>query len=98
MPIYEYRCNDCKQVFEEWQRNFDDKEVPCPVCGGASQRLISNTSFVLKGSGWYVTDYCQGGSHGSAKSDVAGGKDSSSTEPAKKDSAPSKAEQSSPQA
>lgn len=59
MPIYEYRCNDCQQVFEEWQKGFEDREMFCPVCGGASFRLISSSAFVLKGSGWYVTDYCQ---------------------------------------
>lgn len=58
MPIYEYRCNDCQQIFEEWQKNFDQKDMSCPVCGGSGKRLLSNTSFILKGSGWYVTDYC----------------------------------------
>ncbi|WP_028575223.1 FmdB family zinc ribbon protein [Desulfonatronovibrio hydrogenovorans] len=58
MPIYEYRCSDCQQVFEEWQKGFEDRDMVCPVCGGASSRLISNSAFVLKGSGWYVTDYC----------------------------------------
>ncbi|RQD59373.1 MAG: zinc ribbon domain-containing protein [Desulfonatronovibrio sp. MSAO_Bac4] len=58
MPIYEYRCNDCQQVFEEWQKGFEDREMVCPVCGGVSSRMISNSAFVLKGSGWYVTDYC----------------------------------------
>lgn len=57
MPIYEYECQDCKQIFEEWQSGFEEKEMDCPVCGAASKRLISNTSFHLKGSGWYVTDY-----------------------------------------
>ncbi len=57
MPIYEYRCRECAQIFEEWQKDFKEREVPCPVCGSNSDRLISNTSFVLKGGGWYVTDY-----------------------------------------
>lgn len=57
MPIYEYCCKDCGRVFEEWQSGFDEIQVPCPECGGESKRLISNTSFVLKGDGWYVTDY-----------------------------------------
>ncbi len=57
MPIYEYSCKDCGRVFEEWQSGFDELQVPCPECGGESKRLISNTSFVLKGGGWYVTDY-----------------------------------------
>ncbi len=57
MPIYEYKCQDCAQIFEEWQSNFEEKQLPCPSCGGISKRLISNTSFQLKGTGWYVTDY-----------------------------------------
>jgi len=59
MPIYEYRCNECHQLFEEWQKDFKERDVNCPICGGASSRLISNSAFVLKGSGWYVTDYCK---------------------------------------
>ncbi len=57
MPIYEYNCQECRQTFEEWQKGFEEREIPCPVCGGKSTRLISNSSFILKGSGWYVTDY-----------------------------------------
>lgn len=60
MPIYEYRCTDCEQIFEEWQRDHEDRSVNCPVCGGEAKRIISNTSFVLKGTGWYVTDYSNG--------------------------------------
>lgn len=57
MPIYEYICQECKQTFEDWQKGFEERELPCPVCGGKSTRLISNSSFILKGGGWYVTDY-----------------------------------------
>ncbi len=57
MPIYEYKCQKCGHVFEEWQSGFEECEQSCPTCGGESKRLISNTSFVLKGTGWYVTDY-----------------------------------------
>ena len=62
MPIYEYRCKDCQQVFEEWCKSFEDgdSERTCPVCKAPAKRIISNTSFALKGGGWYVTDY---GSH-----------------------------------
>ncbi|MFO7802837.1 MAG: zinc ribbon domain-containing protein [Desulfovermiculus sp.] len=62
MPIYEYSCEDCQHVFEEWQKDFTDKEMTCPVCGGLAKRMISNTAFILKGSGWYVTDYARGSS------------------------------------
>ena len=62
MPIYEYRCDDCQQVFEEWNKHFEDTSAtrPCPICKGVSKHIISNTSFALKGGGWYATEY---GSH-----------------------------------
>ena len=75
MPIYEYRCQECQQIFEQWQKDYSDQDKSCPVCGGQSQRLISNTSFVLKGSGWYVTDYCK-----NAASSGGNGKKTESTE------------------
>ncbi|QLA16786.1 FmdB family zinc ribbon protein [Desulfolutivibrio sulfoxidireducens] len=58
MPIYEYRCEGCGTVFEKIQKGFDEHPESCPQCGGRAGRIMSNTSFVLKGSGWYVTDYC----------------------------------------
>lgn len=58
MPIYEYRCDACSKVFEEWHSHADDiAEVACPECKKPAHRLISNTTFVLKGGGWYVTEY-----------------------------------------
>lgn len=58
MPIYEYRCTACGNLFEEWVKHFDSPEhEPCPKCGGDAARIVSNTSFVLKGGGWYVTEY-----------------------------------------
>ncbi|UZP67180.1 zinc ribbon domain-containing protein [Desulfovibrio mangrovi] len=57
MPIYEYRCNACEQIFEEWQKSFEDAQPDCPVCGGTSERVMSNTTFVLRGGGWYVSEY-----------------------------------------
>ena len=57
MPIYEYRCQECQQTFEEWQKDFTDRQVPCPVCGCKAERLISSSSFVLKGGGWYSDLY-----------------------------------------
>jgi putative FmdB family regulatory protein len=58
MPIYEYCCEECGHVFEEWQSGFEEKKFPCPICNGESKRIVSHTSFVLKGTGWYATDYC----------------------------------------
>lgn len=58
MPIYEYQCPECANIFEEWAKASEMKEVaPCPLCQTPSERIISHTAFVLKGGGWYVTDY-----------------------------------------
>lgn len=52
MPIYEYRCRKCGNVFEEWVKTFDSPELePCPKCGGDAERIMSNTSFKLEGGG-----------------------------------------------
>lgn len=68
MPIYEYECPKCGE-FEITQRITEDALKKCPTCKSKVRKLISNTSFQLKGSGWYVTDY--GGKKGGAK-DSAG--------------------------
>ncbi|QLA17952.1 FmdB family zinc ribbon protein [Desulfolutivibrio sulfoxidireducens] len=57
MPIYEYRCPKCDHVFEEWQKGFAENSPACPQCGEPSIRIISGSAFLLKGSGWYATDY-----------------------------------------
>ena len=57
MPIYEYQCESCSRRFEVMQRMTEPLLAICEQCGGHVRRLISQTSFVLKGSGWYVTDY-----------------------------------------
>lgn len=61
MPIYEYACSSCGHELEAVQRITADPLCTCPACHeDALRRLISQTSFVLKGSGWYVTDYKKG--------------------------------------
>ncbi len=57
MPIYEYKCLDCGKEFELMQKFSDEPLSKCPDCNGEIKKLISNTSFILRGSGWYVTDY-----------------------------------------
>lgn len=58
MPIYEYRCTSCEHLFELLETTYDEsKEKTCVKCGAAAERIISLTSFQLKGSGWYKTDY-----------------------------------------
>ncbi len=71
MPIYEYRCEKCQHQFDLFQKITDEPVKECPECGGPVCKLISSTSFILKGSGWYVTDYGRGnggnGSNGRGK-------------------------------
>ena len=56
MPIYEYACPKCGE-FEVTQRITEQPLKKCPTCKSKVRKLISNTSFQLKGSGWYATDY-----------------------------------------
>ena len=57
MPIYEYECTKCGKL-EEALQHFSDKPLTkCRSCAGKLQKLISQTTFHLKGTGWYVTDY-----------------------------------------
>ena len=57
MPTYEYECPKCPRVFEVKQRITEPKLEVCDRCGGPIHRLLSATPFILKGGGWYVTDY-----------------------------------------
>jgi putative FmdB family regulatory protein len=57
MPLYEYLCPKCGDVFEELRKSVNDGEAPCPRCGETSKRIISNTAFALKGGGWHATEY-----------------------------------------
>ena len=60
MPTYEYHCNNCDNEFEKFQRMSDSPVAECPKCGSSNTiRLVSCTSFILKGTGWYVTDYAR---------------------------------------
>jgi putative FmdB family regulatory protein len=63
MPLYEYSCTKCKKHFEILQSISADP-AKCPDCGSDCKKLISTTSFQLKGSGWYKTDYASSGSAG----------------------------------
>lgn len=108
MPIYEYRCKECHQLFEEWCRHIEDDDVRhfCPICKGEARRLVSNTSFALKGGGWYVTEYgsrknaeakAAPGNGGSAPAcSTSGGPAPAADTPSVKESAPVKAESPSP--
>jgi putative FmdB family regulatory protein len=68
MPIYEYKCDNCGEVFEVRQKFADEPVQIHEKCGGPVHRLMSTPSFQFKGTGFYVTDYGKGG-NGSRKSD-----------------------------
>ena len=82
MPIYEYECKKCG-VFEAMQKITDAPLKKCPTCKGKVERIVSRTSFVLKGSGWYQTDYAKKGPSASsdetAKSSAASEKAANGT-------------------
>ncbi len=67
MPIREYKCKDCGNYIEVIQGINEKPLEKCEKCGGKLEKLISNSSFVLKGSGWYKTDYSSSGGSGKAK-------------------------------
>ena len=57
MPIYEYKCKKCGKEFEMFQGIADPAAKSCRFCKGPVHKLMSLSSFQLKGSGWYATDY-----------------------------------------
>jgi putative FmdB family regulatory protein len=98
MPTYEYQCPKCPRVFEVRQRITAPALETCDRCGGPVHRLLSAAPFILKGGGWYVTDYPSearkkatssesGSKEPAAKESAASSKDSASKDSASKDSA-----------
>ena len=57
MPVYEYECPACEKVFEVQQRMSDDPLSVCPDCSGQVKKIVSMSSFHLKGGGWYSDGY-----------------------------------------
>lgn len=82
MPTYEYQCSGCNRTFEVRQRITAEPLTRCEVCGGALKRLLSAAPFILKGGGWYVTDYPSESRKKALASEKTGGdkKDGSSAE------------------
>jgi putative FmdB family regulatory protein len=93
MPIYEYECQKCG-TFEATQRITEDPLSKCPTCKGKVKKLISNTSFQLKGTGWYITDYARKGKDASKGENGASSssESKSETKEAKSDTKESKTE------
>ncbi|MCX7822555.1 MAG: zinc ribbon domain-containing protein [Syntrophobacterales bacterium] len=82
MPIYEYECASCGKIIEAVQKFSDAPLTQCASCGGALRKLISLSTFHLKGTGWYVTDYAhksQGYSPSKSKDSSSVANDTSSS-------------------
>lgn len=90
MPLYEYKCGSCGEIFEVRQNFSDEPLTVHEKCGGPVERLISLSSLKFKGTGWYVTDYAKGnGTNPPAKDGKKDGKkegSSSTDSPAKTES------------
>lgn len=86
MPVYEYECTQCGHQVEVFQKISDSPLESCELCNGKIKKLISQSSFHLKGTGWYVTDYASRNRTSEAKKDSA---------PKDKESAPEKAKENS---
>lgn len=70
MPLYEYQCTECGEIEEAIQKFSDAPLTTCRHCSGRLNKLISQSSFHLKGTGWYVTDYAKKSTPGASSKDA----------------------------
>ncbi len=70
MPVYEYECQECDKVFEVQQKIADAPLSDCPECQGPVKKLVSMSSFQLKGGGWYADGYASS-ANGAGKNGTA---------------------------
>jgi len=80
VPTYEYQCDRCHRTFEIWQRITAEPLTRCEACDGPLRRLLSPAPFILKGDGWYVTDYPSESRKKAMESEKGAGKESTSGE------------------
>jgi putative FmdB family regulatory protein len=94
VPLYEYQCQACGKVEEVRQKIADPAPAACKACSaGPMVKLLSQTSFILKGGGWYVTDFRGGAKPANADAPAATEKSTPAAEkpaaPAPKEKTPS---------
>jgi len=88
MPIYAYRCDACGHAKDVLQKMSDPLLTVCPACGAAAfSKQVTAAGFQLKGSGWYVTDFRDGGGGKAAEPAAAAKSDAAAPAPAKGDGA-----------
>lgn len=62
MPIYAYKCDTCGHEKDVLQKLSEAPLTQCPACGASTfRKQVTAAGFQLKGSGWYVTDFRDGG-------------------------------------
>ena len=84
MPIYAYKCQSCGHAKDVLQKLSDPPLSVCPACGAPTfSKQVTAAGFQLKGSGWYATDFRNGGSHGPAAAESGKAVESSRVDGAK---------------
>lgn len=68
MPVYEYRCDRCGRVYEEWVGHGDARPGSCPQCGHAGRARVPS-AFAIAVS----PDTRRGGGPGPARACPRGG-------------------------
>jgi putative FmdB family regulatory protein len=66
LPLYEYKCRKCGDLFEKIESVSASMTKKCPKCGGKAERQQAAPAIQFKGSGWYVTDYAGKGAAASS--------------------------------
>jgi putative FmdB family regulatory protein len=90
MPIYAYKCSACGFAKDALQKMSDAPLTVCPACGASAfEKQVTAAGFQLKGSGWYVTDFRDGG--GKASAPAAAGDAAATAKPADGAAAPAPA-------
>jgi putative FmdB family regulatory protein len=79
MPRYEYKCENCGEVFEVQQKFADEPLKVHEKCGGQVERIISAPALMFKGSGFYVNDYAKGSGNGGSKKSESDSKPAADT-------------------
>ena len=99
MPIYAYRCSACGHAKDVLQKISDPVLSTCPACGAESfSKQLSAPGFQLKGSGWYATDFRNGGATTTGAAAAATASDSSAAAPAGDAASPASGSATSPPA
>lgn len=82
MPVYEYECQTCEKVFELQQKISDEPLKTCPDCQGEVKKLVSMSSFQLKGGGWYADGYASASAAKAGNGNGSGGNGAEKPAPA----------------